>query len=66
MSPVNMSFLFFIFFIKKINVFLSLKKLSGGVSRWSVCYQRGLPRLVKKLFRPPDSGIRFNNLDALI
>ena len=29
-------------------IFLILKKklLSGGASRWRVCYQRGLPRLV--------------------
>ena len=29
-----------------------LKKIgqSGGVSRWRVCYQRGLPRLVLKIF----------------
>ena len=48
MSPVtcqkkNSSYFFFF-------SFLSLKKIgqSGGPSRWRVCYQRGLPRLVYK------------------
>ena len=26
---------------------------SGGASRWRVCYQRGLPRLVSKLMNKP-------------
>ena len=38
MSQVFFSFFFF-FFLKKIGQ-------SGGASRWRVCYQRGLPRLV--------------------
>ena len=44
MSPVtcHMFYLFIYFY------FFSLKKKlqSGGASRWRVCYQRGLPRLV--------------------
>ena len=33
---------------KKIMTFFYLKKIRkiGGASRWRVCYQRGLPRLV--------------------
>ena len=33
--------IFFFFYVKKIGQ-------SGGASRWRVCYQRGLPRLVSK------------------
>ena len=42
-------FFFTFFFYKKK---LSFKKIgqSGGASRWRVCYQRGLPRLVLAYF----------------
>ena len=38
----------YIFFSLHFFFFLSLKQIkqSGGASRWRVCYQRGLPRLV--------------------
>ena len=64
-------------FIKKIikNIyFLSLKQIgqSGGASRWRVCYQRGLPRLVLKyqpfplLSHPPVRKVIFYILKNLI
>ena len=49
-SPVtcHMSHVNFFFYIKKTQKKIPSEKIgqSGGASRWRVCYQRGLPRLV--------------------
>ena len=49
--------------LSHVRFFFILKKtlLSGGASRWRVCYQRGLPRLVLSAFPPsmwPVNGIQ--------
>ena len=49
MSRVSCQNIFFTLFNKKIYVlFVFFNKFgqSGGASRWRICYQRGLPRLV--------------------
>ena len=43
-SPVTSQFFYIVFILKKIGP-------SGGASRWRVCYQRGLPRLVIVLWK---------------
>ena len=47
-SPVTCQIIFLHNTKEKKLFFCILKKIgqSGGASRWTVCYQRGLPRLV--------------------
>ena len=47
----NSLFLIFKFFLRKQKI-----GQSGGASRWRVCYQRGLPRLVSR-----ELNVKINN-----
>ena len=50
-SPVTCKKFLLFSYIKKERLPPEKIGQSGGASRWRVCYQRGLPRLVLKMFR---------------